>query len=170
ALDRLVKDGMPSATTSTARFLKDAQFLYIAVHCPEPFMDRLSDKTTVNSPAVCLENCVEIYFMPDADQPECYHLAINSRGASFERLCNSNLSNQWNSGAQITAGRNEQGWGLEIAIPLTSFGPEGLPADRRCKANIYRTRQTVTPAESSGWSPTMAGFLMPRRFGFLQVQ
>ncbi|GEM_PF-728931 len=175
AADELVmalraEDGTPAQTTTRARFLRDNRFLYIGLHCPEPFMDRISDCVTQHNGPTWSENSVEIYFMPDASGPRCFQLAINSLGTLLEQQYQGRKSSAWDSKAQVKAYRGQDFWSLEIAIPLEAFGPEGLPSGRQCKANVYRTRLTLWPEERSCWSPTMGGFFLPRRFGTLTVK
>lgn len=167
---RRVDDGTPAQTTTRACFLLDDRYLYIGVHCPEPFMDRMSDCVTQRNGPTWQENSVEIYFMPDALGPRCCQLAINSLGTIFEQQYQGRISSAWDSKAQVIAYRGEDFWSLTIAVPLEAFGPEELASGRECKANVYRTRLTLWPEERSCWSPTMSSFFMPRRFGMLTVR
>lgn len=167
-LARRVEDGSALEVVSTVRVLHDGAFLYFGVECPEPDMDQVEDQLSGRGDPAYTENCVEIYWMPDADKDEFLQFAVNSLGAFFQR--GSAKSKTWDSGAKLGSHLGAAGWSFELAVPVEVLGAGGLLPGRIFKANFYRTRLAVSPMERSCWAPTRASNFMPRRFGELRVE
>jgi len=75
---------------------------------------------------------------------------------------------RWNSGAKVAAGRENEAWTLEVAIPWKAFGDTiGGVTGRSLGFNLCRHR--IPSEETSNWSKLdgVGGNHNPRRFGLL---
>jgi hypothetical protein len=157
-------DGTAFAVATVAKAAMDKDYLYIAVHCEEPFMDKVTDSVTQKNGKVWAENNLEFFFDTANSQKDYAMLCVNTLGAVFEKKYVSEKEQEWDSKAIVSVKKNADSWDAEIAIPLSSFGTEIKPGDI-WGMNICRVRNTAAPLEYSCWSPTFGGFHVPQQFG-----
>lgn len=157
-------DGSPVSVATFAKVSMDREFLYIAVHCEEPLMNKITDSVNQKNGKVWAENNLEFFFDTANARKGYVLLCVNTLGAVFEKKYASGKEQEWNSDAIVSVKKNADSWDAEIAIPLKSFGTE-IKAGDIWGMNICRVRNTVTPLEYSCWSPTLGGFHIPEQFG-----
>jgi hypothetical protein len=117
------------------------------------------------------EDLVEVLLDPgrDAKGPgEFYHAIVKSNGvAIFERGVRSDPplgpAGPWAADAEVAVGRGEGLWTVELAIPLSSFGP------RRGASSwgVNFTRYATQGVEASSWTGVRRNFYDPDALGTL---
>ncbi len=136
-----VKAGIPSISTRYA-FLHDDDYLYLAVKCSEPHMDRIAATDRTRDGKVWEDDSVELFI--DTGLSRYYHWAVNPRGAVYDAIASKgrkHADSRWNPDIifKTTSGKNE--WNVEMAIPLSDLA---FPVDHPefLKYNLCRTRKT----------------------------
>lgn len=169
-VDRLVADGTQVEAPLHVRLLHDDRFLYAAVRCTEPYVDRIRDVFRKRGEDAWAENSVEFYIAPGAADGRVCQLAVNSLGALFEAQYVDQKFMAWDSRGQVVVGRGTDFWSAELAIPCEAFGADAFQPGREWKVNIGHSRHTVVPVEVTAWSTTYGAFLVPGRMGTLVVK
>lgn len=124
------------AQSTVARMLWDEENLYIIYECVDPYLD--SEVTEKDGP-VYEEDAVEIFVTPNADDVSAYFgYEMNINGALLDYMAfkggeerTENIHFEWeNEGVQIATTHKgtlndhsdtDEGWILEIAIPMDNF-------------------------------------------------
>ena len=120
----------------------DKDFLYLAVRCAEPSMDKVTS-TVPDGGYVLTEDSVEIFIASE----EIYeHFAVNPIGS------------RWNHGRcrnwQAAAVRGRESWTLEAKIPFREVG--GMPeTGTTWKVNVFRNATDFASGKRkwTSWSP-----------------
>lgn len=150
-------DGRPAARPTTVLLGHDGSTLFIAWLCggqPEPSAaDRPRDG------AVWEDDAVEVFLQPPGSSGY-YHFAVNAAGQQYDAYAEGGLNASWNAEWQAAAGRERDGWVVEMAIPFSVVGgqPTGF-----WRANFGREEADAKVATC--WAPTFGGFHTPSRFG-----
>ena len=161
------KSGNLLKNAAEAKLVYNDEFLYIALNCKEPFMDKISDCMKKHDAKVWEENCIDMFFVPSQQHPLDYkHIIINSIGAIYdEKKAGGKISKEWNSETKLSTGRTKNSWTLEMRIPLKKLSPAKIRLGDIWGGNFYRVRNTVKPTEYSAWSASYGPFARPERFG-----
>jgi hypothetical protein len=151
---------------STAAVCSDKKNIYVAIKAPIP--PNIPLKTNAETGGlICTDDCVELFIRPPGKN--YYQILVNSKGF-YTALKYPNLStngNKWkNAELKIAASRNDKGFQVEIAIPLSSF-EEVKAVESGDLWNVNFTREGKTCGGLSTWAPVGTSFLAPDRFGKL---
>ncbi|MDP7251254.1 MAG: sugar-binding protein [Planctomycetota bacterium] len=155
-------DGRGRAAQPTeARILRHQNTLYFGIRCTESRLVNIRSTRRNHDGEIWSDDSIEIFVGFGGSY--C-HFGINAVGSTYDARMK---SSSWNSGFKAAAGRGENEWRLEVAIPLTSIAGEGkLPEE--WIANINRNRYVTGQLQESTWSPTYSGDShVPSRFGKL---
>ncbi len=124
---------VPHLPATRARLLWDSQYLYVGFECDDDDIWSYSD---VNDDPLYQGDVVELFIKPRRDSLAYYEFVVAPNGAIYDAHYPSRgagLSNRfgkWNAGARIASALDgtddnchddDQGYTVEIAIPLTAF-------------------------------------------------
>lgn len=138
----------------------DIEYLYVAFACRDE--GPINARLTVRDANLWEEEVVEIFVDADDDQKTYYELEFNPLNTLFDAfVINSGkhwLLRDWTmAGIQHAVGRVEDGWVVEIALPMAEFGEAvRLPPQvgDTWRANFYRIDRSepVDRPEMTAWS------------------
>jgi hypothetical protein len=155
---------------TVARITYDDKYLYFAVQCDEPEMDKL--KAVIkeyNDFNLFNDDVIEIFLDTTHNMSSCFHVGINALGTVAEhQLYGMQEDRSWQSGVCVVSARRLDGWDLEMAFPLDRLVNNTHLEGKVWGVNINRKR--AIPGISgkdrlAAWSPTFGLFNEPSRFG-----
>jgi hypothetical protein len=165
----------PAKRKTHAFVLCDRSSLYIAIRCAEPNLPGVtasaSNLVRYEHSLACGEDLVEIVLDPGAtaeSAEELYHVVVKPNGAMLaERgVCadpGMAKAEAWASGATVAVGRRQDAWVVEMALPLSSFGPAGRA--RQWRVNFARFAAQAN--EASSWVAVDRHFYEIDRLGMM---
>lgn len=165
--DFIVQGGVDRSSFPTeARLAYDEENLYACFRCREPDLSGLVTRAVKRDGEVRDDDCVEMYVDANLDRETYYHYALSATGV----VCDAFMHDvSWNAEQTVEAGREEDAWTVECAIPWKSIGVEAPAPGTRIGLNVARTRAQV-PREISQWSCTFERSAAPERFGELVLE
>ncbi len=168
----------PFARRGTLAFVThDRDNLYIAFRCEEPQLDKLtafsSNIIHYEQLMACGEDLVEVVLDPGcaAKGPEdLYHIAIKANGVLLtERGVHADpplgAASAWPVAASVAVAKQDKLWVVEMAIPLSAFGPAG----KESFWGVNFTRFATQGSEASSWSEAGRYFYDPRNLGTMYM-
>jgi len=160
----------PAECQTQVLVLYDDTNLYVAYTCREPDLGKLRADAQERDSRVYQDDCVELFVAPE-DDPKTntyFHLIINTKGVVDDRVfVDGKKDASWNPDCEIAAGKGQDYWTLELALPFESV-LESLPPEKTWRVNFNRTRRVRV--ESSGWAPTFGASHDRRRWGYLTFE
>ena len=162
--------GVKQPVGSTLRMAVTKEALYLAVHNPEPLMDKVKDSAVKPGSNVWQENYVDLFFHPADAGTEYRQLMFNTLGTPQAFVYKNGKSSVWNHNVKIAVRRSKTAWDAEVMIPL-----KDLTAAKEIRGDIWgfnacRVRRVVKPVSGVCWSPTFGGFHNIQRFGKLIIK
>jgi hypothetical protein len=155
--------------------------LYLGIRCEEPDMKHLVVGATKNEDtSVWNGDCIEIFL--ETQTHSYYQLSLSPSGALLDLDRKEGLKTLWSSDAKVAARTGDDGWSLEVRIPVAGemqgdIDPLNGVAGRKPDAkgpwfiNICRQRVRGGVKAYSAFSPTgKSGFAQPMKFGQLDVK
>ncbi|MFA0750207.1 MAG: hypothetical protein SLRJCFUN_000610 [Candidatus Fervidibacter sp.] len=175
------------APATTAKLLWDDKNLYIAFDCADT--DIWATKKQRDD-FLWEEEVVEVFIDPDGDGRNYYEFQVNPLGTQIDLLIpdaiegvkDAKRNAQWNckgwrSAVKVRGTVNQhddtdEGWTVEMAIPLTELVPPSSPFFPRLgvvwRLNLYRIDRPKGQEKDpllSAWSPCQRWFHEPEHFG-----
>ena len=159
-LGRGQQSPQPAKRKTQAFVLCDQSALYVALRCQEPNPASLTAATsnviTYEQMLPCNEDLVEIILDPggSAESPEnLYHVVVKPNGAL---LAEGGIGagpplgkpQAWASAATVAVGRQKDAWVVELAIPLSSFGPAARARQWRVNFARFAAQGKGSPPQS----------------------
>jgi len=164
-------NGEQTDTKTEFKVCYDKKNIYIGIKCymSEGGNRIIAGKWERDSLKVFGEDSVEIFITPQENPQKYFHLAINAVGVIFDQECEVGKGNniKWNGIWNIKTGRGKNFWTVEIAIPFENFIKEKMNIGKVFRVNICRNYPQKR--ELLSWSPTLTGFHVPDRFGYLYL-
>lgn len=142
----------------------DAQSLYVAYRCAEPYPERIKATIKDRDAPVFNEDSVELFLNVHPDsEAEHYQFATNALGTQYEAMIyDLSFNPQW----QVSAGVGADAYTAEMAIPFSAFKMSVPAPGTMWRANFCRNRFAGDPkGQNMCWSPTYGSFHTPVRFG-----
>jgi hypothetical protein len=193
-------DAKPRPRHATrARMLWDDEHLYVAAWLDEP---HVWGTLTKHDAIIYRDNDFEVFLDPDGDFRDYFEVEVNALGTVFDLRLNKpyreggRAIKSWTppdlvaavavSGTLDDPGDEDQGWGVEIAIPFTALAEHtsaALPPDLHdvWRVNFSRVqwqheivdgayrKVPDTPEDNWVWTPQFAiNMHIPDRWGFLE--
>jgi len=158
--------------------VRDATCLYIAIRCAEPLPDQMVARTSnifrYKQLLACEEDLVEVILDPGQTARttgQLYHIAIKPTGAMItERGVRTDpplgQTAPWPVRARVAVSRQKDFWAVELAIPLSAFGPAG----QKPFWGVNFARFATQGAEASSWAEAARYFYDPRSLGTMILQ
>lgn len=168
------KGGAKSEMTS-AKAMRDGQWLYLAFECRNPAMPRIGQECAQHDGPQNKDDSIEIFLDPGTSGGCYYHYILTFANVRGERRVIQGAKDlawnlPWRSAAQVGA----DGWTAELGLPLFVLAEMGDPRDLRM--NLTRTlidfapdgigEFTIRRRNYSSWAPMEHGFHEPENFGF----
>ena len=173
-LHRTADNGPNLATT--ARLLRDGQYLYIGFECEEPD-DAIKADEKKRDGGVYGDDCVEI-FISATPKTAYQHFAVNSLGTVMDEDCPiaesvvaghrhpPKANRGWNADVKTAAGGEPgKNWKVAVAISLKDLGAQA-GADQIWSLNLTRSRKETS--EEYSWAKLSGNFHHPELFGELR--
>jgi hypothetical protein len=168
----------PFAKRGTLTFVThDRDNLYLAFRCDEPQVDGLkafsSNIIHYEQLMACGEDLVEVVLDPGcrAKGPEdLYHIAVKANGVLLtERGVHTDpplgVATAWPVAASVAVTKQDKLWVVELAIPLSAFGPAG----KETFWGVNFTRFATQGSEASSWSEAGRYFYDPKNLGTMYM-
>ena len=156
------KREMAPALTEVALATDDSSLVISGV-CREPLADKLkADPCKHDDGRLYNNDNMEIFIDAQGIGRSCYQVIVTPSGA-YADLAGRDTS--WN-GAQVSAGRNADGWTFEVKIPFTAmgYGPvEASLPDKRLGVAFFRNRRTTNEIYSMPYWDRI-GYAHPQAF------
>ncbi len=158
-----------AATQVAATF--DDSSLYVLIECAEPNMDALAiERLAHDSSDVFRSDNVELILDPGGEGTNYAQFAVSAGGSTWDgfhadaQTTDLEWSPEWDSAVNV----RDDGWTVEIAVPLASIDMADIAEGDSWRFNLHRTRRsTARPNEYQALSPTLGGFHQPGMFGTL---
>jgi hypothetical protein len=167
-INQLKDDGEAVKISTTAKIAYDANYLYIAVKCEEPLMDKIKDTCIIHDGPIWTENELEFFFDITNGQKNFKQILINTLGTITDvESVNGANDMKWESEAQVAVSKGTNAWTVEMRVPFKTLGGTLPKPGAIWGFNICRVRTTVKPTEYICWNPTFGRFASPERFGKL---
>jgi hypothetical protein len=169
---RVARTGDAVAEPETRfRTVTDGGTVYFACDLAHPDPDKLVD-VPVERDAIGIfqHDTVEIFLAPDAEDPAYYHFAFGPTGSVWDTR-EQQGAGDYNYPLESAASIGEDGWTLEVAIPLAELGlPEGIEQGHTMALNVCREAHgTGAEQPLQAWSPTGGFFHNRGIFGELLI-
>lgn len=117
--------GLPAAPPTRFQMLRDADFLYLGIHCTEPDMEGIVNTSSTNDdPTILGGDYVSIIL--ETNSHSYYEIAVNPAGAVLEIDHAADGEVKWASGSTIAVHRGEGFWSVEMRIPIAGEGAATL--------------------------------------------
>ena len=166
--------GNPTPSQETRfKVLYDNERFYFAVECFENSINKLKTTTKEKDGPVYLDDCIEIFLVPDKDIPDdanwrmFYHFILNAAGARYDETSLALVNNKdWNGLWKVVAKVNETSWTAEVEIPFFVFDITEKTGNT-WRLNITRNRK-AGDNELSSWCPLKYSFGESQHFGYLE--
>jgi hypothetical protein len=167
-VNQLKDDGEPVKVSTTAKIAYDTDYLYIAVRCEEPLMNKITDVCSTHDGPVWTENDLEFFFDIANGQKGFKQILINSLGTITDvELINGENDMKWESKAQVMVAKEANAWTMEMRVPFKTLSGTIPKPGAIWGFNVCRVRAAVKPMEYICWNPTFGRFASPERFGKL---
>ena len=179
---REMRTGREPMNRTTFRAVWDARTdsVYFGIRCHDTNTDGLVIGATEDGdPGVWSGDCIEILL---ETQPHSYYqLAVSPAGALIDADRAEGVKTRWSSLAEVATHVDEDGWNVEIRIPIRDEHQKNLDPlngvagraptnDLPWFFNLCRQRMRDRGNEWSMFSPTgVKGFHKPRKFGKLHL-
>ncbi len=145
----------------------DDKNLYVAFLNPETKMKALVADVTERDGDVWTDDANEIFIDPSAGKKDYFQFIVNTANVIYD---GKNRDGSWNSTAKSAVKKMDDGWSMEIAIPLAEIEAAAPIKGQTWKGNFCRDRRTEAEGTSCSWSDTGDTFHNPDGFGTLKMQ
>jgi len=164
--------GKPAAPATRFAIAFDDRFLYLAIRCAEPKLDKLKAAVTQrDDPQLYNDDGVELFVAPGSQRTDYYQLEINSKGAMADAAGHQSGTVRdaaWNSSAQVATSIGEGEWMVEMAVPLADL-EMGEAVSSDWGINVARVRRAGETEQLSTFVPMTGSFHQPALFAALSL-
>lgn len=164
---KVLTTGAAPSIPTTFKIATTPEALYLAIRCSDPDMKGLNN-TSRQHDDMNIWSGDAIELLLETQAYSYYQIAISPSGAvtDLDRI-DGNMDSLWSSNVQVVASQDDDGWQLEIKLPLydelqRTVGPEtgiagDMPTvDRPWHFNVCRQRLRNDSQHYSAFSPTGA--------------
>ena len=131
---RLFDEHGPAGTDPTWFFFAaDEEYLYLAAACLDRQLDSVRARARERDGTVWSDDCAGWFLQPDTSERAVYQLYVNPGGTVFDQRIEVNeagywsADRDWNARAEVATARDDDGWSVEMRIPLADFGVDDVP-------------------------------------------
>ncbi|MGM0491660.1 MAG: sugar-binding protein [Armatimonadota bacterium] len=155
----------------TFRTVTDGTSLFFGCEVTHPNPAELADVPVEKDEVTIFKHdTVEIFLAPDAKEAAYYHFAFGPTGSVWDTH-EQQGAGDYNYPLQHAASIGDDGWTLEVAIPLAELGlPDGVEQGHTMALNVCREAHGTGADEPlQAWSPTGGFFHNRGIFGELLI-
>ncbi|MBD3291956.1 MAG: hypothetical protein GF393_03465, partial [Armatimonadia bacterium] len=155
----------------TFRTLTDGVSIFFGFSLEHPEPAELADVPVErDTVGIFKHDTVEIFLAPDAEDPAYFHFAFGPTGSLWDTR-EQQAPTDFEYPVQHAATIGDDGWTLEVAIPLADLGlPEGVEQGHTMALNVCREAHgTGADDPLQAWSPTGGFFHNRSIFGELLI-
>ncbi len=145
----------------------DDKFVYVAFLNPETKMKNLVADATDRDGNVWEDDSNELFLDPSAGKKDYYQFIVNTKNVLYDGR---GKDGSWNSNAKCAVKKMDDGWSVEIAIPLAEMEAQLPLKGQAWTANFCRNRRTEGDTQAFAWSDTGESFHNPDAFGKLKME
>ena len=147
---------------------RDATHLYVTCTCHDPDPKRLKADVLKRDGPVYGDDAIEVFVSAHPRARTYRHLAVNSRGVLFDAAVGKGggIDPTWTSHARVEVRVGPREWQVSVAIPFADVALAAPKAGETWRVNVCREFPRG-PDKLFSWSPTMGGFHVPGRFGYV---
>ena len=114
-----------ASVSARAKMWKTATTLEVVVDCDEPDMANVvARERKHDDPETWMDNGVEFFISPDMSRSRQFQIVVTSAGALFDRenaRGQKSLGTKWDSHATAQVTKREDGYRIELSVPLASL-------------------------------------------------
>ena len=145
----------------------DDSRLYVGVVASEPNVAAIRHAAASRDGAIFRDDCVEFMIDPTGNRVRYYHFAVSASGAFYDaerRQGGHVVSKEWDSSASVAARIDQQGFTVEVAIPLVELGLAAHSATQPWAIQVARERHAGGKLELSSYTPCGGSFHVPATY------
>lgn len=151
-----------SPLRTTAQLGWNDQGLYIGLTLYDDVAKLRARILTDNDVNIWMDDCVELYFDPEASGGQAYKLTVNNVAVTS---AGPSLECHWNPVCRVACGRGKEYWTIEMAIPWSAF-PHPPANGNLWGFDLVRFSFTTGKFRGANWTPG-AQQGRPYRYGYL---
>jgi hypothetical protein len=155
------QEGQPASERTEIRILVDAKNLYIGIRAFDSEPARVNARELTRDADFANDDLINILLDTYGDGRNAFRFAVNPNGVQQDALITDegqDINVTWDTSWISEGRRDEQGWIVEIAIPLTSLRfREDLPSWGLNFSRIIRRKN-----EENGWTSWQRNFGLTR--------
>ncbi|GDY07382.1 hypothetical protein LBMAG52_08680 [Planctomycetia bacterium] len=168
--------GAGTRKDTSFRLLHDDSWLYIAMDCQNERLRAIEPTVRGHDRGAAKDESVELFLGDREAAPPYYaHFIVSFANARDDRLVtgtNLNVKEYWDAPWRSATQRREDGWSVEIALPLqvvrsvSKFSRVAINVARNRRVPVIDSQNVVIEEsrESSSWAPVAKSFHEPDRF------
>lgn len=165
---------VPKTVQTQVWLLYDDEKLYIAAKMLEPAMAELQATVSEHDGNVWQDDDLEIFLDPGKkkDASDYFQMAVNAAGAMADQRGAPDVSGDvaWDcKGCTVKAGKGENFWAIEMAIPFKALGVTKPVAGTHWGANFARDRKAGA-AEKGSWANIGPQWHQPDQFAHIAFE
>jgi len=165
-------DGKEATEKTEVYLCYDEENLYIGVKSFDSKMDTVGivgSELKRDSFEIFGQDSIEIFLTPNETGEEYFQLVANTLGSKFDQKLSkkSGMDLYWDGNWNVKVEKYDKCWIMEISIPFENFIKESMTMGNVWRFNICRNHPRTK--ELISWSPTLTGFHVPDRFGYLYL-
>ncbi|KPJ52035.1 MAG: hypothetical protein AMS16_06920 [Planctomycetes bacterium DG_58] len=141
--------------------------LYVAFFNPEKDMKSIVADATERDGEVWTDDSNEVFIDPTGKREDYYQIIVNTKGVIRDAKTQ---DVDWDSKAAAKVKMMDDGWSVEMAIPLADLGIQGSAKGQTWAFNFCRNRRTTGEAENQAWADTGESFHNPEAFKDLTLK
>ncbi|MCF6174748.1 MAG: beta-N-acetylglucosaminidase domain-containing protein [Victivallaceae bacterium] len=161
-----IKTLKPAKYQTVAKMLYDDKYLYIGIISSEgQNASGIVAKHSKRDSQVFKDDSIELFFDPEQNMENYYHIAVNTLGTVYDAIVKNNQQKKsWNGTYNVKTKVGRNSWTLEMAIPINELGIKSIKAGQRWNFNICREKHSMPKEFSSYALLLLKGFHNPTRF------
>ena len=157
--------GIP-VTPTKAWLAYDDENLYVAAKCLEPNLAGLLVSATERDGACWADDSVELFIDMGQTRKIYQQIVVNAKGVIFDSL---NKDVAWNGEYKVAAGREADGWTMELTVPWTTLETKASDVPGSVMGFEF-VRSRPQSGEMVQWAPTAGGNHTPSLFGTVRFE
>lgn len=163
----LLASGKAPQAPTEAWLGTDGQFLYVAFRCHDTDLTKLVHRVTRRDGGVSRDDSIEVFIEPGTGGRRYLHFFVSVGNVQAEQKVENGKRDrdwnaQWKSATAYDPLAPEEGWRVEVAIPLYEI--KRFAGSGQWRMNLCRNKRTP-PEEFSSSAPVRGGFHEPESFG-----
>jgi hypothetical protein len=122
------------------KIFSDGQNLIFSFDCKEPLIKNIKTEKKENDTEIWQDDSVEIFIQTEIDKDDYFQIVVNAIGKIYDKYLSGSIT-EWDSKADVRTKINDDGYAVEIKLPISSlkFDPE----KNIWRINLCRNRKPI---------------------------